>query len=192
MKMGGRITIDSATLMNKGLEIIEAHWLFGFSPAQIDVLIHPESVIHSMVEFNDGAIIAQLAVPDMRLPIQYVLTYPNRVTMNGNALALDLASLRRLTFCKPDLRRFPCLELARKALQKGGTAPCALNAADEVAVEAFLEKRLRFMDIPWVIEKVVDATGKAQLGSLQSVLECDQEARRLASEFVRRATPGGE
>jgi 1-deoxy-D-xylulose-5-phosphate reductoisomerase len=115
------------------------------------------------------------------------LTYPDRLAVNGDALALDVASLRRLTFCKPDLRRFPCLELARRALQEGGTAPCVLNAADEVAVGAFLEKRLRFAGIPSVIEKVLDAMSKAELDSLESVLECDQEARRRAAEFVRRA-----
>src|SRR5712692_5655688 len=157
-KMGGRITIDSATLMNKGLEIIEAHWLFGFAPSQIDVLIHPESIIHSMIEFQDGSVMAQLSVPDMRLPIQYALTYPDRMAINGSGLALDVTALRRLTFSKPDLKRFPCLELAREALEAGGSMPCALNAADEVAVEAFLGGRLRFAEIPRLIERVMKQT----------------------------------
>lgn len=186
-KMGGRITIDSATLMNKGLEIIEAHWLFGFQSAQIDVLIHPESIIHSMIEFQDGSVLAQLSVPDMRIPIQYALTYPERVTLNGNALGLDLPARRRLTFRKPDTRRFPCLELAREALEKGGTMPCVLNAADEVAVEAFLANRLRFSDIPHLIERVMDEAPKVDLDSLETVLRCDQEARRRATELVKNA-----
>ncbi len=183
-KMGERITIDSATLMNKGLEIIEAHWLFGFSLTQIDVLIHPESIIHSMVEFYDGSVMAQLSVPDMRIPIQYALTYPDRVTVNGNPPGLDLATLGRLTFRKPDTRRFPCLELARTALEKGGAMTCVLNAADEVAVEAFLGRQLRFADIPRVIEKVMEQTPEVELDSMDNVLGCDADARRRARELV--------
>jgi 1-deoxy-D-xylulose-5-phosphate reductoisomerase len=188
-KMGGRITIDSATLMNKGLEIIEAHWLFGLPSAEIDVLIHPESIVHSMIEFKDGSIVAQLSAPDMRLPIQYALTYPDRVSTNGDFLGLNLAATRRLRFRQPDLRRFPCLELAREALVKGGAMPCALNAADEIAVEAFLSRRLSFPDIPRVIEKVMRQTPEAHPDSLEDVLECDREARRRAAEVVA-GTPG--
>jgi len=189
-KMGGRITIDSATLMNKGMEIIEAHWLFGFPSSQIDVLIHPESIVHSMIEFCDGSVMAQLSVPDMRIPIQYALTYPERLTVNGDSLGLDLLSARRLSFHKPDTRRFPCLELARQALAQGGVMPCALNAADEVAVEAFLARRLRFSDIPKVIEKVMKQTPQAgSLGSLEEVLESDREARRRASELISAISP---
>lgn len=187
-KMGGRITVDSATLMNKGLEIIEARWLFGFQSSQIDVLIHPESMVHSMIEFLDGSIIAQLSVPDMRIPIQYALTYPERVTVNGKPLCLDLAAMGRLTFQKPDVRRFPCLELAREALEKGGALPCALNAADEVAVESFLGRRLGFSDIPRVIERVMQQMPEAKLESLDDVLQCDREARERAKEFAFRAS----
>jgi 1-deoxy-D-xylulose-5-phosphate reductoisomerase len=184
-KMGGRITIDSATLMNKGLEIIEAHWLFGFPSEKIDVLIHPESVVHSMIEFRDGSVIAQMSVPDMRLPIQYALNYPDRLAMNGDSQGLDLTALSKLRFAAPDTRRFPCLDLAREALRKGGSLPCALNAADEVAVEAFLAHRLGFSDIPRVIERVLEQTTHAQsCSSLDDVLECDHEARRLALELV--------
>jgi 1-deoxy-D-xylulose-5-phosphate reductoisomerase len=184
-KMGGRITIDSATLMNKGLEIIEAHWLFGFPSEKIDVLIHPESIVHSMIEFRDGSVMAQMSVPDMRLPIQYALNYPDRLAMNGDSQGLDLIALSTLRFAAPDTRRFPCLDLAREALRKGGPLPCALNAADEVAVEAFLAHRLRFSDIPRVIERVLEQTTHAQsCSSLDDVLECDHEARRRALELV--------
>jgi 1-deoxy-D-xylulose-5-phosphate reductoisomerase len=184
-KMGGRITIDSATLMNKGLEIIEAHWLFAFPSEQIDVLIHPESIVHSMIEFNDGSVMAQMSVPDMRLPIQYALNYPDRLAMNGESQGLNLIALSKLSFAAPDTRRFPCLDLAREALRKGGCMPCALNAADEVSVEAFLAHRLRFSDIPRVIEKVLDQTAHAQsFSSLEDVLDCDRGARRRALELV--------
>lgn len=188
-KMGGRITIDSATLMNKGLEIIEAHWLFGLPSEQIDVLIHPESIIHSMIEFQDGSTLAQLSVPDMRLPIQYALTYPDRVCANGESLGLDLLATRRLRFMRPDTQRFACLGLAREALRGGGLLPCTLNAADEVAVEAFLTRRLKFRDIPKVIEHVMQAAPRGRPSSLDEVLDCDREARRRAAEVVR-ATEG--
>lgn len=184
-KMGGRITIDSATMMNKGLEIIEARWLFGFPSQQIDVLIHPESIVHSMIEFRDGSVVAQMSVPDMRLPIQYVLNYPDRLAMNGNSRGLDLIALGKLRFAAPDTRRFPCLDLAREALRQGGSMPCVLNAADEVAVEAFLTHRLGFSDIPRVIEGVLERTSRGGLfSSLDDVLECDREARRRTLELV--------
>lgn len=186
-KMGGRVTIDSATLMNKGLEIIEAHWLFGLSPAQIDVLIHPESIIHSMIEFQDGSVMAQLSVPDMRIPIQYALTYPDRLARQptDDSLGLDLLSTRRLTFRGPDTKRFPCLELAREALECGGVMPCALNAADEVAVEAFLARRLKFSAIPRVIEEVLKQTPRSRsVNLIEDILEADGEARSRASEVV--------
>jgi 1-deoxy-D-xylulose-5-phosphate reductoisomerase len=182
--MGGRITIDSATLMNKGLELIEAHWLFGLPSAQMDVVIHPESVIHSMIEFEDGSVMAQLGVADMRVPIQYALTYPERLAVSDDSLRLDLAAVSRLHFCKPDYRRFPCLELAREALEAGGVAPIALNAADELAVEAFLSHRLRFVDIPRVIEEVMEQAPKAALSSFNDILEADQEVRRRAAEVL--------
>lgn len=185
-KMGSRITIDSSTLMNKGLEIIEAHWLFGLPPAQIEVLIHPESIIHSMIEFEDGSVLAQLSVADMRLPIQYALTYPERVAMSEESLQLDLLSVGGLHFEKPDTERFPCLDLARTALGQGGAMPCALNAADEIAVEAFLAGRLRFPGIPRVIEQVMKQTPHVQLNSIDDVLACDSEARQRALEQVAR------
>jgi 1-deoxy-D-xylulose-5-phosphate reductoisomerase len=185
-KMGGRITVDSATLMNKGLEIIEAHWLFGLKSDQIQVLIHPESIVHSMVEFQDGAIMAQLGIADMRIPIQYALTYPDRLTVNGD-LSLDLAAAGRLQFQLPDVKRFPCLELGREALEKGGALPCALNAADEIAVEAFLAYRLRFSRIPWVIGEVMSQTPAVGLNSLDDVIECDERSRELAREIVAKA-----
>jgi len=183
-KMGGRVTIDSATLMNKGLEIIEAHWLFGVPSGRISVLIHPESIVHSMIEFSDGSVMGQLSVADMRIPIQYALTYPERALMNGNGPWLDLVRAGRLSFEEPDTNRFACLALGRAALEHGGTMPCALNAADEVAVEAFLGGRLRFADIPRVIEKVMGAVPAADLGSMEDVLACDQEARRRAGELI--------
>jgi 1-deoxy-D-xylulose-5-phosphate reductoisomerase len=183
-KMGGRITVDSATLMNKGFEIIEARWLFGLSPAMIDVLIHPESIIHSMIEFRDRCVLAQLAVADMRIPIQYALTYPDRLATDGDSLALDFMCVRALHFRRPDLRRFPCLELGRHALEQGGGIPCSLNAADEIAVAAFLERRLPFAAIPRVIEGVMRKASSAHLNSVEDVLVCDQEARRRAAELV--------
>jgi 1-deoxy-D-xylulose-5-phosphate reductoisomerase len=188
-QMGGRITIDSATLMNKGLEVIEAHWLFGMAPEQIEVVIHPESIIHSMIEFCDGSVMAQLAIPDMRIPIQYALTYPDRLDRSGDLAGLDLISARRLNFRPPDAKRFPSLGLAREALRKEGIMPCVLNAADEVAVEAFLNQRLRFSSIPRLIEEVMRQMSSYQPpNSLQDVLEGDKEARRRAEEVVRAAS----
>ena len=184
-RMGGRITIDSATLVNKGLEIIEAHWLFGVAPGQIDVVIHPESIIHSMVEFCDGSVMAQLGVPDMRIPIQYALTYPDRVGVTDNELGLDLLTVGRLHFEKPDTKRFPSLDLAREALNQGGIMPCVLNAADEVAVEAFLNNRLRFGSIPRLIEEVMRQMGSHHtIHSMDDVLEGDREARSRAAQVL--------
>ena len=181
-KMGNRITIDSATMMNKGFEIIEARWLFGIRPDQIDVIIHPQSVIHSFVEFIDGAVLAQLAPPDMRMPIQYALTYPERGA--SQQVQLDWSKLRRLDFAKASTRRFPCLRLAREAMKKGGALPCALNAADEVAVAAFLDHRLPFLGIPEVVEAVLARTPRTKFNSIADVLSADQEARRQAAEVV--------
>ncbi len=184
-RMGGRITIDSATLVNKGLEIIEAHWLFAVTPSQIDVVIHPESIIHSMVEFLDGSVMAQLGVPDMRIPIQYAMTYPDRVPVTEKALGLDLVAAGRLRFGKPDTRRFPSLDLAREALTRGGIMPCALNAADEIAVEAFLNKRLRFSSIPRLIEEVMrQMQSYGPTKSLEDVLAGDREARERAAQVI--------
>jgi 1-deoxy-D-xylulose-5-phosphate reductoisomerase len=183
-KMGNRITIDSATMMNKGFEVIEARWLFGVRPDQIDVVIHPQSTIHSMVEFVDGSILAQLGPTDMRMPIQYALTYPERVA--SNQVALDWRKLRRLDFAKISTRRFPCLRLAREAMKKGGALPCALNAADEVAVAAFLDRRLPFLGIAEVIERVLARTPRVRFEKMDDVLESDAEARRTAKEEVER------
>jgi 1-deoxy-D-xylulose-5-phosphate reductoisomerase len=183
-KMGNRITIDSATMMNKGFEVIEARWLFGVRPDQIDVVIHPQSTVHSMVEYVDGSILAQLGPTDMRLPIQYALTYPQRLA--SNQVALDWRKLRRLDFAKVSTRRFPCLRLAREAMKKGGALPCALNAADEVAVAAFLERRLPFLGIAEVIERVLGRTPRTKFEKMDDVLAADAEARRLAKEEVER------
>ena len=183
-KMGSRITIDSATMMNKGFEVIEARWLFGVRPDQIDVVIHPQSTIHSMVEFVDGSVLAQLGPTDMRMPIQYALTYPERVA--SNQVALNWSKLRRLDFARVSTRRFPCLRLAREAMKRGGAMPCALNAADEVAVAAFLERRLPFLGIPEVIERVLGRMPRVRFEKMDDVLTADLEARRMAKEEVER------
>jgi 1-deoxy-D-xylulose-5-phosphate reductoisomerase len=177
-KMGQRITIDSATLMNKGFEVIEARWLFGMDLDKIHVVIHPQSTVHSMVEFVDGSILAQLGPTDMRMPIQYALTYPDRVASND--CSLDWSTLRRLDFQDVPSRKFRCFELAKEALRQGGPLPCALNAADEIAVAAFLERRLPFLGIAAVIERVLDRMPRAPLHSIDDVLAADAEARRLA------------
>jgi 1-deoxy-D-xylulose-5-phosphate reductoisomerase len=183
-RMGQRITIDSATLMNKGFELIEAHWLFGMGASQIDVVIHPQSTVHSMVEYVDGSILAQLGPTDMRMPIQYALTYPQRVA--SNVTSLDWSAVRRLDFAKVSTRRFPCLRLAREALRQGGAQPCALNAADEVAVAAFLERRLPFTGISQVIEDVLERMPRVALRTMNDVMAANQEARRLAQEELSR------
>jgi len=183
-RMGNRITIDSATMMNKGFEVIEARWLFGMKPEQIEVVIHPQSTIHSMVEYVDGSVLAQLGPTDMRMPIQYALTYPAR--MKTAEVQLDWRKLKRLDFEKASTRRFPCLRLAREAMKKGGALPCALNAADEVAVAAFLEGRLPFLGIPEVVERVLEKTPRVKFGSMQDVLAADLEARRAAAEEVKK------
>ena len=183
-RMGRRITIDSATLVNKGFEVIEARWLFDMRPDQIDVVVHPQSTIHSMVEFVDGSILAQLGPTDMRMPIQYALTYPERAA--SNEVALDWTRLRRLDFAKVSVRRFPCLRLAREALRREGAYPCAFNAADEVAVEAFLERRLSFAGIAEVIERVLDRMPKIRMAAIADVLAADSQARRMAHEEVDR------
>lgn len=181
-KMGNRITVDSATMMNKGFEIIEARWLFDMKPNQVDVVIHPQSTIHSMVEFIDGSVLAQLGATDMRMPIQYALTYPERVA--SNQVDLNWAKLKRLDFNKVSTRRYPCLRLAREAMKKGGAWPCALNAADEVAVAAFLERQIPFLGIPRVVERVLERTPRVRIEKMDDVLAADAEARRIATEEV--------
>jgi len=184
--MGGKITVDSATLMNKGLEIIEAHWLFGLAYEQIDVLVHPESVVHSLVEFVDGAQLAQLGMPDMRVPIQYALSYPNR--MNRSTARLDLAEAGVLHFERPDTERFPALRLAREVGIAGRTYPTVLSAADDEAVAAFLAGELRFIDIPTVVEIVVEKHQPANV-TLESIWDADHWARAAAREAICAMRP---
>ena len=183
-KMGQRITIDSATMMNKGFEVIEARWLFGIPRERIEVVIHPQSTIHSMVEYVDGSILAQLGPTDMRMPIQYALTYPQRVTSNG--VALEWANLRKLEFEKVSRRKFPCLRLAQEALTQGGAAPCMLNAADEEAVAAFLDGRIGFLGIAEVIGATLEKAPTTSMRSIEEVLAADAEGRRLARLEIAR------
>ena len=182
--MGRKITIDSATLMNKGLEVIEARWLFDVPPGRIDVLIHPQSVVHSMVEFVDGTVLAQLGVTDMRLPIQYALSHPER--WDAAIPGMDWAKAMHLDFHVPDRERFPCLALAYEALEKGGSVPATLNAANEEAVSAFLEGRVPFTAIPDTIREVIDALPAAAIATLEDVLEADAQARRTGREALAR------
>ena len=183
-KMGRRITIDSATLMNKGFEVIEACRLFHLPPSKVDVIVHPQSTIHSMVEFIDGSILAQFSVTDMRLPILYALTYPERIQSD---MRFPVGDLRHLDFCPPDLKKFPCLRLAYEAAEAGGAKTVALNAADEVAVAAFLEGSIHFDEIPRIIEDVLAETNSGTLESISQVLEADAEARRYAQQRVTDA-----
>jgi 1-deoxy-D-xylulose-5-phosphate reductoisomerase len=181
--MGGKITIDSATLMNKGLEVIEAHHLFGTPYDQIDVVVHPQSIIHALVTLCDGAALAHLGHPDMRVPISYALHHPERVDVPAMR-PLDLAELGSLTFERPDSEAFPCLRLAREAAAAGGTGPCVLNAANEVAVHAFLAGRLGFMGIPAVIESTLEQVGAAAVHSFDSLYAADARAREVAGELI--------
>jgi 1-deoxy-D-xylulose-5-phosphate reductoisomerase len=180
--MGRKISVDSATLMNKGLEVIEASWLFGMPTDRIDVVIHPQSVIHSMVEFPDGSVLAQMGSPDMRTPLAYALAWPERVESGANRL--DFTRLGALTFEAPDLKRFPCLGFAYRALRAGGASSAVLNAANEVAVEAFLEQRLPFVRIAPTIERVLDEYQPAAPSAVEEVLEIDSQARRCATRAV--------
>ncbi len=187
-RMGKKITIDSATLMNKGLEVIEASWLFGVAPDEVDIVVHPQSVIHSMVEFIDGSVLAQLGLTDMRIPIQYALSYPER--WRCPLPSLDLQTLSRLEFLRPDYEKFQCLGLAYRALRAGGTAPAVLNAANEIAVESFLSDHIRFNDIPRIIASVLDAHARKEATTLSSVLEADAWARNTASGLAKCARQG--
>jgi 1-deoxy-D-xylulose-5-phosphate reductoisomerase len=180
-KMGRRITIDSATLMNKGFEVIEACRLFNILPSKVKVIVHPQSTIHSLVEFTDGSILAQLSVTDMRLPILYALTYPDRIASD---LRFNVLDLKRLDFVPPDMEKFPCLRLAYEAAEAGGAKSVALNAADEVAVAAFLEKEIGFSEIPVLIKAVLDETKDVHPESIVEVLAVDAAARRVAREMV--------
>ena len=180
--MGPKITIDSATMMNKGLEVIEAHWLFDAAAEQIDVVVHPQSVIHSMVEYADGSVLAQLGNPDMRTPIAYGLGFPGR--LQSGVSSLDLVKIGRLDFSAPDFERFPCLRLAYDALKAGGTAPAILNAVNEIAVEAFLSERIGFMDIPRMIESVLQNSVIEEVASIEQLTRVDAEARQAARQWL--------
>ncbi|MGZ8844297.1 MAG: 1-deoxy-D-xylulose-5-phosphate reductoisomerase [Pyrinomonadaceae bacterium] len=184
--MGAKITIDSATLMNKGLEVIEGHWLFGFSADEIGIVVHPESVVHSMIELIDGSIIAQMGVTDMRHPIQYALTYPERCPTD--LPPLNLAQLSSLHFESPDVDRFPCISLAYQALRTGGTLPAAMNAANEEAVQAFIDERILFSDIPRLIQSVMKSHRVTDVKDLESVLTADREARVSAKVVLAEMT----
>jgi 1-deoxy-D-xylulose-5-phosphate reductoisomerase len=181
-KMGNKITIDSATLMNKGLEVIEAHWLFGLPAEKIEVLIHPQSIIHSMVEFIDGSLKAQLGLPDMKIPIQYALTYPHRSSLNGGRV--NFAKLATMSFFEPDRSKFKCLQLACDALSLGGTAPAAMNAANEVAVEAFLSRKIKFGQIPAIIERSLSSHKVTHNPDLDDILEADRATRQFSGTLI--------
>ena len=183
-KMGDKITIDSATLMNKGLEVIEARWLFGFGADEISVIVHPQSIVHSLVEMVDGSIIAQLGVTDMKHAIQYALTFPERKI--GCLEPLDFRKFSTLTFEEPDFEKFPCLSLAYKALKIGGTMPAVLNAANEIAVQSFLDNKIRLSDIPCIIESIMDKHKTQSASNLETILETDAWARNEAREILRR------
>jgi len=180
--MGAKITIDSATLMNKGLEVIEARWLFDFGPDQIDIVVHPESVVHSMIEMVDGSVIAQMGVTDMRHAIQYALTYPERHSCQ--LPPLDLTAVSGLHFEAPDLERFPCIKLAYRALAEGGTLPAAMNAANEEAVSAFLNERIRLTEIPQVIETVMNDHVNQPAKDIETILDADHHARHAARATI--------
>jgi 1-deoxy-D-xylulose-5-phosphate reductoisomerase len=189
--MGRKISVDSATLMNKGLELIEACWLFGVAPDDVEIVVHPQSVVHSMVEYVDGSVLAQLGNPDMRTPIAHALAWPER--RESGVESLDVVRRARLTFEAPDVDRFPCLGLAQRAARAGGTAPVLLNAANEVAVQAFLEGRLNFTAIPVVIEGVLNRLSSGPVRSLKSILDADAAARAAAAEAIGRLrAPAGQ
>jgi 1-deoxy-D-xylulose-5-phosphate reductoisomerase len=180
--MGPKITIDSATMMNKGLEVIEAKWLFDLAVDQIEVLVHPQSIVHSMVAFDDGAVKAQLGVPDMKVPIQYALSHPARWPAPHERL--DWSSLSRLDFQRPDVEKFPCLRLAYEALEAGGTAPAVLNAANEVAVQRFLDEDIGFADIPRAVEAVLERQPLQSEPSLEGLVRADARARERTEELA--------
>ena len=183
-KMGKKITIDSATLMNKGLEVIEAKWLFNLDFGKIDVLIHPQSIVHSMIELIDGSVLAQMGIPDMRIPISYALTYPERII--NDISSLNLLETEKLEFRQPDMKKFPCLRLAYEAGICGGATPAVLNAANEIAVAAFLEQKIKFVDLPKIIDKVLNAHFGGKDYSLESILNADSWARIKTTEIIER------
>lgn len=181
--MGAKVTIDSASMMNKGLEMIEARWLFDVDPDKIQMVIHPQSIIHSMVQFEDGSIIGQMGVPDMRIPIQYALSYPYRIPLNVERL--DLFKMGSLTFREPNREKFPCIGIAYESIRKGGNIPCIMNAANEVAVAAFLQDKIRFTQIPEVIEKTIQRCNFIASPDIEDIFESDKEGRIFANELIR-------
>jgi 1-deoxy-D-xylulose-5-phosphate reductoisomerase len=181
--MGRKISVDSATMMNKGLEVIEAHWLFQIAPDRIDVVLHPQSVVHSMVEYIDGSVLAQMGNPDMRTPIAHALAWPERI--DSGVKSLDLFAVARLDFAAPDLHRFPCLQLAFDAVRAGGTAPVVLNAANEVAVAAFLERRLGFLGIAELVDRTLQVMEIKPAEDLDQLLDVDRQARRAAERALQ-------
>ena len=183
-KMGKKVTIDSATLMNKGLELIEARWLFGLEPRQLGILIHPQSIVHSLVEMSDGSVLAQLSPTDMKIPIQYALTYPERE--DSLLPSLDLSEIKALEFYEVDVEKFPIIKLARLALEDGGSFPIALNAANEVVVSAFLEQRIKFMDISDVVTEIVENHQKRKVQSLEDIFDVDRETRRVSLDLLKK------
>jgi len=180
-KMGSKITIDSATMMNKGLEVIEARWLFGLNGERIDVVIHPQSIIHSMVEFVDGSIKAQMSLPDMKLPIQYALSYPER--LSSNFVETSLTKIHQLSFYEPDFNKFECLKLAYDVMETGGTAPCLLNAANEIAVNKFLTGKIKFTQIPELIKSCLDKIEVSDGSTVETIFECDRQTREFAERI---------
>ncbi len=181
--MGERISVDSATLMNKGFEVIEAHWLFGLPPEKIDVVIHPQSIVHGLVLFSDGNMMGCLSVPDMKAPIAYALSYPRRIPTEVSRL--DLTKVKELTFDQPDIQKFPLLQLAYKVLKQGGAYPCLLNAADEIAVEAFLKKKIQFDQIPQIVNETLSSYKGESVRTLEEILEVDEWGRRYATEIIK-------
>jgi 1-deoxy-D-xylulose-5-phosphate reductoisomerase len=185
-KMGSKVTVDSATMMNKGLEMIEARWLFNMNPCDIEIVVHPQSIIHSMVQFRDGSVTAQMSTPDMRLPIQYALAYPNRLELDTKRV--NFSELGRFDFFKPDLERFPCINIAYDAISRGGNIPCAMNAGNEIAVEAFLNGKISFTQIHKVTKEVVNGTMFVAQPKLSDILNTDKTARIFAAEIVNKFT----
>ena len=186
--MGNRITIDCATLMNKGFEVIEACWLFDFPPSQVDVVIHPQSTVHAMIEYSDGSVLAQVAATDMRMPIQYALTYPDR--REAPVPKIDWAQARQWEFLPPDLNKFPLLKLAYQCQEAGGSATCTLNAADEIAVEAFLQGRIGFLNIYEIVQETLARMPSRTPRSIDDILDIDRESRVLARELATARSAG--
>jgi len=182
--MGAKVTIDSSTMMNKGFEMIEARWLFNVDPKDIEIIVHPQSIIHSMVRYRDSSVIAQMNVPDMRVPIQYALSYPNR--LNLDVPRIDFSQIGTFTFEKPDMNKFPCIKIAYDAISKGGNIPCAMNAANEIAVKAFLEEKIGYMDIPKIIEKTIEHTSFISKPEIDEILQTNEEGRNFAQTLLKQ------